>query len=169
MRTGFGERSCLRRDCADVALDHRAGMSHGDALAYGAASDQGIDWLVAVLRPHRHCELFLLAAADLANHHNAMCARVGQHERKDIRKACSLDRIAANADPEALPKLATDQAMAYLIREGAALGHDPKRAGSERHVRQEAELELPGNGEARRRWPDPAHARRSHDLKRRNS
>ena len=89
-------------------------------------------------------------------------ARIGEEHRQQIGEPHALDRVAADADPDALAEPFARQAIADFVGQRAALRHDRERARAQADVRQEAELDLAGNRHARRGAADPGGAGSAH-------
>src|SRR5207244_10481876 len=103
LRTGPLQRLQLRRRGAGVPRDDGARMAHPLSGRSGAAADEADDRLAEAAADHLLSGRFLVAAANLADHHHRPGGRIVLEEPQDIAEGEAEDRIAADPDRRGLP------------------------------------------------------------------
>ena len=98
-------------------------MAHAPARRRGRAGDEPGDRLFAVL-PDPFRRFFLRAAADFANHDDAVRVGIVVEHFNDLEMRCSIDRVAADADARGLPCPAAGELPDCFVGERAAARDD---------------------------------------------
>src|SRR5262249_52308738 len=100
-RGGANARGLERRDFflrrALAAGDDRARMSHALARRRGLPDDEGSPWFFHV-RLHPGGGFFLVAAADLADHHDRLGGGIVVEKLQHVDEADAVHGVAADAD-----------------------------------------------------------------------
>ncbi len=138
---GMLEGRVLVRRGALAAGDHRAGVAHALAGRRRDAGDVG-DHRLADVAVDELGRRLLVAAADLADHDDALRLRVVLEQAQHVDEVHAAHRVAADADAGALAEAEARGLEHRLVGQRAGARHDADPAGLVDEARHDADLGL---------------------------
>src|SRR6185436_3915627 len=154
-------RKLLRRRTL-AARDDRAGMPHTLAGRRRDAGDVADDRLLDVLR-EVFGRGFLVGAADLDDHDDALRRGVFLEQRDAVDEVHAAHGVAADADASALPQAAQRRLIDGLVRQRSRTRHDADRARLVDRARHDADLGAARRDDAGAVRADEPRPRALHD------